>query len=250
MMRWFGPGGLIDTGIKVVLSSIFGAYANRRELQASLALPVDSFTDYAEGKDESGSITSPISATDGMLRTHLLAQHSLDIAASDGTIQLPRGQVLLMGGDQVYPFPSRGHYEERLQRVYQGALPCHSIATPELFALPGNHDWYDGLTSFLRTFCQGGWIEGWRTKQSRSYFALRLPQGWWFGESISSSTPSLTSRNSITSDRSQMNMFEPMIASSRSLPNRAGWKPRRASHNETLRISCAMSSSRALLVWP
>ena len=48
-----------------------------------------------------------------------------------------------------------------------------------MFVLPGNHDWYDGLTSFLRMFAQGRSIGGWRTRQTRSYFAVQLPHRWW-----------------------------------------------------------------------
>ena len=48
-----------------------------------------------------------------------------------------------------------------------------------MFATPGNHDWYDGLVSFLRLFCATQWIGGWRTRQRRSYFALQLPNNWW-----------------------------------------------------------------------
>jgi hypothetical protein len=51
--------------------------------------------------------------------------------------------------------------------------------TPDLYAIPGNHDWYDGLTSFMRLFCQSSWIGGWRTHQRRSYFALQLSDKWW-----------------------------------------------------------------------
>jgi hypothetical protein len=28
-------------------------------------------------------------------------------------------------------------------------------------------------------FCSGRWFQGWRTRQRRSYFALKLPQGFW-----------------------------------------------------------------------
>src|SRR5437870_3574246 len=63
---------------------------------------------------------------------------------------------------------------------FGSALPCApEDAHPDLFALPGNHDWYDGLTGFLRIFCQGRWVGGWRTGQTRSYFALKLPHRWW-----------------------------------------------------------------------
>jgi hypothetical protein len=61
------------------------------------------------------------------------------------------------------------------------ALPCVQPASeaPHLFAVPGNHDWYDGLTSFTRQFCLGRWIGAWKTQQARSYFVLELPHGWY-----------------------------------------------------------------------
>ena len=48
-----------------------------------------------------------------------------------------------------------------------------------MFAIPGNHDWYDGLTNFFREFCQGGFLGGWQLFQRRSYFAVKLTKGWW-----------------------------------------------------------------------
>ena len=45
--------------------------------------------------------------------------------------------------------------------------------------MPGNHDWYDGLTLFLQQFCAEDAIGGWRTPQSRSYFAVQLGHRWW-----------------------------------------------------------------------
>jgi hypothetical protein len=84
-----------------------------------------------------------------------------------------------MGGDQVYPAANRDAYQERSVGPYRCALEESSPPHPELFAIPGNHDWYDGLVSFSRLFCQGRWLGGWQTRQRRSYFALRLPHRWW-----------------------------------------------------------------------
>src|SRR3982074_2280746 len=53
------------------------------------------------------------------------------------------------------------------------------IRTLSPFPVPGNHDWYDSLVSFTRLFCQRRWFAGWKTRQNRSYFALRLPHRWW-----------------------------------------------------------------------
>jgi hypothetical protein len=88
-----------------------------------------------------------------------------------------------MGGDQVYPLANGDGYENRAKGPYRAALPECPIdgPRPTLFALPGNHDWYDGLTAFLRLFARrkDGHIGGWRTQQRRSYFAVKLPSKWW-----------------------------------------------------------------------
>ena len=70
-------------------------------------------------------------------------------------------------------------YEQRLVQPYEAALRRTEAPHPHLYALPGNHDWYDGLAAFTRLFCARRWLAGWQTRQSRSYFALRLPRGWW-----------------------------------------------------------------------
>ena len=59
--------------------------------------------------------------------------------------------------------------------------PCGARMRPTrtCSSIPGNHDWYDGLGAFMRLFCANRWIAGRRTRQSRSYFALKLPQRWW-----------------------------------------------------------------------
>lgn len=52
---------------------------------------------------------------------------------------------------------------------------------PHVYAVPGNHDWYDGLVAFSRLFFSDLKREykAWVTNQRRSYFALKLPHNWW-----------------------------------------------------------------------
>jgi hypothetical protein len=182
MVRWLDPAQLTGTAVRAVLSDVFGAYADQREMQAALSREIEP-CDYT-AQDEIW-IDYVADLGDGFHSTYtvawLLAQARLRLAGPDGkTHDLPRGRVLVMGGDQVYPTASRGEYADRMEGPYEAALPCRPDDDPhDLFALPGNHDWYDGLTSFMRQFCQKRWIGGWRTKQTRSYFALRLPHGWW-----------------------------------------------------------------------
>jgi len=72
-------------------------------------------------------------------------------------------------------------YEDRFIGPFAAALPkTDAPDKPDLYALPGNHDWYDGLVTFLRVFCvRDGRVGNWVTRQRRSYFALKLPHDWW-----------------------------------------------------------------------
>ncbi|WP_433299946.1 metallophosphoesterase [Actinoplanes sp. CA-030573] len=179
---WLAPLLLLNTGLRALLAVLFGAYLDKRELQNSLD---DAWFDHSTSASEDGEMWFDYVADlgDGFHATYsvawLLAQPSLEI---DG-VELPRGRLLMMGGDQVYPLASGDGYESRTKGPYRAALPEPPAGQPRpaLFALPGNHDWYDGLTAFLRLFARrkDGHIGGWRTEQRRSYFAVKLPGDWW-----------------------------------------------------------------------
>jgi Calcineurin-like phosphoesterase len=177
---WLAPLQLIRTGLKTLGALLFGAYLDKRELQNALG---GEWFDHS--KAAGGEIWMDFVADlgDGFHPTYsvayLLAQPELEV---DGE-RLPRGRLLLMGGDETYPVASGDNYENRTKGPYGAALPepAPDEPHPVLFTLPGNHDWYDGLTAFLRLFArrQDGHIGGWHTQQRRSYFAVRLPAGWW-----------------------------------------------------------------------
>lgn len=176
MVAWYDPNHLIRTGIKVILSTIFGNYADRREIQA--ALKANEPFSYAE-HDELW-IDYMADMGDGWNSTYTMARLLAAKEIQIGDLCLPRANLLILGGDQVYPAAKIEEYRDRFIGPFSSALPCVvNEKNPDLFALPGNHDWYDGLTSFLRVFCQGNWIGGWKSHQSRSYFALQLPHNWW-----------------------------------------------------------------------
>lgn len=67
----------------------------------------------------------------------------------------------------------------------QACLSCEKASAlkqydgPSAFLIPGNHDWIDGLETFQRHIIHKGWIGGWLLPQEKSYFALKLPHGWW-----------------------------------------------------------------------
>jgi Calcineurin-like phosphoesterase len=183
-VRWLSPGLLAKSGIEVALSAAFGKFADKRELQTD----EQSFFDLtgAGGGDPAGGLWLDFLADTGdgweaaQTMAWLLAQPSLPLGEDE---TLPRADALLLGGDQVYPTAGAEPYEDRFVGPFAAACPVGEKPRP-LFAIPGNHDWYDGLISFLRVFCRPDSIDtkeigSWKTRQTRSYWALRLPSRWW-----------------------------------------------------------------------
>ncbi len=71
----------------------------------------------------------------------------------DGTA-LPRGQVLMLGGDLAYPVATVREMTRRLVEPWNAIFEAEDDGIPRLLlAVPGNHDWYDGLDGFAR-LCQ------------------------------------------------------------------------------------------------
>ena len=188
MVDWFSPLELARTGGRVLLASVFGSYADKREVQAALDTDDTPPLGYL-GRDEVW-FDYVADTGDGFDATYTIA-HLLSGERVYGDTRLKRGEFLILGGDQVYPTASREAYRDRMIGPYSAALPERIPARPAstppppaggqpaLYAIPGNHDWYDGLTSFVRTFCQGRTLGGWKTHQRRSYFSVPLPHGWW-----------------------------------------------------------------------
>ncbi len=182
MVPWLSPTQLIGTGLRVFLSETFGSYSDKREILAGLAeLPPESYSgppelwlDYVADLGDAFEPTYAIAS--------LLARRQLTLAGPSGdSVTTHRGRMLVMGGDQVYPTASVDAYANQTVGPYRAALPYVEPAAdaPHLYTIPGNHDWYDGLTGFMRTFCRGEWVGGWKTRQTRSYFAVQLPHRWW-----------------------------------------------------------------------
>ena len=198
MTGWYDPPRLVSIALRVAVSTVFGEFADRREAVAAARAidpaALDPACDY-RGKAAAGAFWLDFVADtgDGWNSTYaiarLLAAPSLAVAGLGEA--LPPGRVLIMGGDQVYPTPSRDLYREKLVAPFDAAARQAGAGGGHLYAIPGNHDWYDGLSAFLGLFCarraatafgaarRGRLIGGRETRQTRSYFALALPHGWW-----------------------------------------------------------------------
>ena len=68
--------------------------------------------------------------------------------------RLPRGDLLIFGGDTAYPAATANELERRLLQPWNSVLAEKADEGPPrvLLAIPGNHDWYDGLDGFGRLF--------------------------------------------------------------------------------------------------
>ncbi len=66
---------------------------------------------------------------------------------------LPRGDVLLFGGDTAYPVATAEEIQNRLILPFREVLAGRDDGRKRvLLGIPGNHDWYDGLDGFARMF--------------------------------------------------------------------------------------------------
>jgi hypothetical protein len=204
MTAWYDPALLLQTGIRVAISTVFGQFADKREaIAAANAVepqPLDPSFDYSrEARDRDFWIDFLADTGDGWDSTYAMAQLVTDasLTPTGAAGPLPRGRILVLGGDQVYPTASRQAYDERFlgpfDEAFEKAPPQAKADMPDLYALPGNHDWYDGLGAFFNIFCRrriaaagtfgvnrpGRKVAGRPTKQTRSYFALKLREDWW-----------------------------------------------------------------------
>ncbi|MFL5351037.1 metallophosphoesterase family protein [Archangium sp.] len=186
MVTWFDPLVLLKAGVRSLISTTIGEQADRRLLDALAApkgAPTDLSVDDAGRPREELWFDFVADLGDGWDSTYEVAvevcKPTLSLRDETGTAYETRsGELLIFGGDEVYPEGDVKEYQERTVRPWEAARPKTQQA-PRLFAIPGNHDWYDGLVSFMRLFCQGRGPAGWKTEQRRSYFAVKLPRGWW-----------------------------------------------------------------------
>jgi Calcineurin-like phosphoesterase len=199
-VKWLSVPQLVRTALDVLQASSFAKYADKRETMATN--PREYYR--MPGSREAVFVDYVADVGDGFNATFATAR-CLSGAASPDVGLDGRGDqadLLVFGGDEVYPVASALQYEERLNVVLRTAANLDGVDDlPPVMALPGNHDWYDGLASFRRNFCES-WVQrdappaeeqliavpaaerrddvgGWGAFQSRSYFAVQLSPQWW-----------------------------------------------------------------------
>jgi hypothetical protein len=181
MVGWYDPRVLVHTGYQVAIANVFGRHSDTRLIEALASQPQADF-DYSAGQGDFW-LDYVADLGDGWNSTYAIAdaigRPELELAHQGVTETTRAGRVLVFGGDEVYPYPSRSEYEVRTETPYRLAFAGREQG-PDVFAIPGNHDWYDSLVAFSRTFCRPErGFAGCATRQTRSYFALKLPANWW-----------------------------------------------------------------------
>lgn len=218
MVGWYDWGQLKNTALETAISTLVGEYADPRlgtaepprgdffDYSTELARTEFDFEAVKDAKRSEIWIDYVADVGDGWNSTYAvaykLAQPTIEIPEIPKLLE--RGEVLILGGDGVYPTAHRDVYEKRLVAPYRMAFKKGATIQPKaspdkvslkeephIFALPGNHDWYDSLVSFRKLFCSHIFHKrkfacdaqtlkgGWRTRQRGSYFALKLPGKWW-----------------------------------------------------------------------
>jgi hypothetical protein len=124
------------------VSRVLGAASGGDSLAERLGRPVwiDFVADTGDDHDLSRAVARMLFAT---------------YALADGEgCTLPRGDVLIFGGDTAYPAATGPELERRLLRPWNGVLQeaGEGDRPRVLLGIPGNHDWYDGLDGFGRLF--------------------------------------------------------------------------------------------------
>lgn len=187
MTAWYAPLQLLRTGRDVAVSTLFGQSDDRRlyqhlawreyehyDLSKKGEIVIDYVADTGDGFDSTYAVQW------WMTRERL----ELDVPHEKEKVILPRGELLVFGGDEVYPTPMGHGYEERLIAPMRAACgksqpEGDESKGPWCFAIPGNHDWYDNLAAFTHVFITKKSFCMWHAPQRRSYFAIALPHDWW-----------------------------------------------------------------------
>jgi len=205
-VAWLSLRELARSGAQAAKATEYAAFADSRAVQA--ARPLETYDATSHGRC-SFTFDYLADTGDGYNATFAVAMSMFGGAAETGGPQKNESSLLVLGGDEVYPYASVEHYDDRLGLPFKDARAA--AGNPEsprfVVATPGNHDWYDGLVGFLRNFAESyidrrsaidprgpaavvqleaeppkGWIDemlGCKTFQSRSYYAIHLPHGWW-----------------------------------------------------------------------
>lgn len=130
------------------VSHVLGAKGPGASLLERLGRPlwVDFIADTGDDRDTSEAVARMLAAR-------------YRVRDANGALRLlPRGELLLFGGDTAYPVATADELNRRLTGPWNSVFrqrrkhSKHARRRRVLMGVPGNHDWYDGLDGFGRLF--------------------------------------------------------------------------------------------------
>jgi hypothetical protein len=131
------------------MSRILGGRETAPTLSEAVGRPlwIDFVADTGDDRDISKAVAQ-------MIFTEYAFTGEIDAATSEPPVVLPRGDVLLFGGDTAYPVATADEIYRRLTLPWNEVLRDVGTGGKRriLLGIPGNHDWYDGLDGFARLF--------------------------------------------------------------------------------------------------
>lgn len=140
---WMRPNAPVD-----LLQASLGVLGVRKREPATLvdalgrAVWIDFVADTGDDRDVSAAVGGMLAST-----------YDVD-DGQGGRLFLPRGDVLVFGGDVAYPVGTADEIYKRLVLPWNEQLrkALASSRKRVVLGVPGNHDWYDGLDGFGRLF--------------------------------------------------------------------------------------------------
>src|SRR5213075_787135 len=137
MVGWYDPRVLVHSAYQVAIANIFGRYSDTRLIEALATQPQNEFDYSAEQGDFWFDYAADLG--DGWNSTFAIAdaiaRPEIEVDHGGKTERTHAGRVLIFGGDEVYPYPTRSEYEVRTETPYR--LAFAGRARPDVFAVPG-----------------------------------------------------------------------------------------------------------------
>ena len=135
------PAGLTKSVVRTI-----DAEADQTAASVTEALDRDVYIDFVSDTGDDVAVSRSIAEL-------VVAEYEVPKPDGEGTMVLPRGDILLFGGDTAYPVATSTEIEARLLRPWNEVFADrYDGKTRALLGIAGNHDWFDGLDGFARMF--------------------------------------------------------------------------------------------------
>lgn len=143
-MRPNSPDGLLTSTVRILSpgTSTKGSPTTSLTEVLGRAVWIDFVADTGDDRDVSAAVGAMLAST-------------YDVKGPEGErLLLPRGDLLVFGGDVAYPVATADEIYKRLVLPWNEQLRKIGASAKKrvVLGVPGNHDWYDGLDGFGRLF--------------------------------------------------------------------------------------------------